>query len=560
MSGARIEYGGVAVGAKENFTAATTDKAEFVDLSELKKDGTRFLNYGNPCELYSVALDGKTNAFPENTEEADLGLWSQQISDAQGKFATDIVLTLTSSQYYYSSSGITFVFDTYNNIYSNHIIIEWYQDNNMIMTETFYPDSAFYFCSKKVENYNKIIVTFKSINMPYNRLKLRSIEYGMQIVFYGDELKNAKIIQKIDPLSAQIMINTCDFTIDSKKNIEYSFEERQPITVYFNDILRLTAFVETAKRKSKNIWTIQAEDYIGLMENVVFYGGIYVNKNATDLLIEIFEKAKVPYEIAEEFDNEVVSGYIPYTNCREALMQVCFAIGAVVDTSNSNVVKVFIINQTVNQNIPLERIMQGQNFTEYAKITAVEVSAHEYVPISETVVVYDSNESGEGNNIFVKFSEPLHSLNITGGTIVKSETNYAIINANANCELVGSKYEHREIIKSKQNPIISETDVDNIISVQNATLVSITNLDKVIERCYNYYSSQNLINLKIVEGKHEVNENNETTVTYDQATKIGEVITCDTEYLGNLKGYIVKQSYNLNGGIIIKDTVIHKTE
>ena len=34
---------------------------------------------------------------------------------------------------------------------------------------------------------------------------------------YGDELKSAKIIQEIDPLSSQISINTCDFVIKSKR-------------------------------------------------------------------------------------------------------------------------------------------------------------------------------------------------------------------------------------------------------------------------------------------------------------------------------------------------------
>lgn len=577
MRGIRIDYGGFAVGAKENFVPSTADKESFVDLGELQQEGLAFPNYGNPCELYSVLLDGNTKPLPDDMGSANIGWWSEQISGENGEFAEPIVLTLTSSEFYYTSSGITLTFDTYNGIFANDIVIGWYQDDIIIGEEKAYtPDSAFYFCQNKVENYNKVVITFNSINMPYNRLKLRSIDYGMKITFYGDELRNAKIIQEIDPLSSQIAINTCDFTLDSKRNIEYSFQERQPVAVYFNNILQSTSFIKSFTRKSKNVWNIQAEDYIGLMENTVFYGGIYSNKNAVDLLEEIFIKANVPYSISD-LSNEAVTGYIPYTSCREALMQVVFAVGAVVDTSNSNSINVYKLNDEITQTIPLERIMQGQNFDEETKVTAVEVTAHKYIPTNEIVMVYDATESGTGQNIFVKFSEPLHDLSITNGTISQSHTNYAVINASANCTLTGQKYEHTQTVSTIKNPILTDTDIENVVSVQNATLVSSGNIDNVLAKCYNYYVNNNIINLKIVEGKHEkkndkvkygqaiygtfkYGDTSNTTIIYDEPTKVGEYIECETEYLGNIKGTIIKQTYNLNGGILIKDTQMKRGE
>ena len=569
MRGIRIDYGGIAVSAKDNFVPSTTDKESFVDLGELQQEGLTFPNYGNPCELYSVLLDGNTEPFPDNTETANIGWWSEQLSRENREFASPIELTLIANGFYYTSSGITLTFDTYNNIYANNIVIRWFRDDALLVEESFSPDSAFYFCQKKVENYNKIIITFKSINMPYNRLKLRSIDYGMRITFYGDELKNAKLIQEIDPLSSQIAINTCDFTLDSRRNIEYSFQERQPVTVYFNDILRSTSFVKSFKRKSKNVWNIQTEDYIGLMESDTFYGGIYSNKNAVDLLEEIFSKANVPYNISD-LANESVTGYIPYTSCREALMQVAFAVGAVVDTSNSDRINVYKLSGEITQTIPLNRIMQGQNFDEESKVTAVEVIAHRYIPIADSIKVYDASESGTGNNIFVKFSEPLHDLSITNGSFavddkgnVLKHTNYAVITANANCVLTGKKYEHTQTVSTMKNSIITDTDTENIVSVQNATLVSSDNIDNVLERCYNYYSTNMQVNLKIIEGKHKsrygefkYGEHAYGKSIDDMPTNVGEKITCKTEYLGDVKGRILKQTYALNGGIIVKDTKI----
>ena len=208
------------------------------------------------------------------------------------------------------------------------------------------------------------------------------------------------------------------------------------------------------------MWSIQSEDYIGLLDSIPYYGGMYTNKNAVELLTDIFTVAKVPYSIDDIFSNAVVTGYIPFTTCRDALMQVAFAIQAVVDTSNSEIVKVFALEEDVKQTIPLNRIMQGQNFSDDETVTGIEVTVHSYKPITETIDVYDSSESGTGQNIFVKFSEPLHDLSITNGTITQSHTNYAVINANTGCILQGQKYEHTTQTCRKNNPIVLANETE----------------------------------------------------------------------------------------------------
>ena len=90
----------------------------------------------------------------------------------------------------------------------------------------------------------------------YNRLKLRSIDYGYGTYFYGDELAKCKAIQEIDPISTPIPINTCDFTLDSKSDMEYSFQAKQPLSVFYNDELKATVFVEKSKRTAKRIWSV----------------------------------------------------------------------------------------------------------------------------------------------------------------------------------------------------------------------------------------------------------------------------------------------------------------
>ena len=546
-----VKYTDIALGARADFEVETGKSLPVSNKDLFKGNGDNFGRYDIPFELNSFLLDGKAQFLPEDNP-AQLSFVGEQISNENGEFEYPIQFVLE-AEGTYASSGITIIFDEQKNIYASRLNIEWYNGNTLLHSEEFFPTSANYFCNRNVNFYNKVIITFYSLNVPYSRLRVNFIEYGLSVQFKGNELKTAKIIQEIDAISTSVPINTFDFSIDSKKDIEFSFQTKQPVEVYFNDELKSTSFVKNAKRKSKTVWEINSEDYIGLMDTIPFSGGIYEDKNAKDLLADIFTLSKVPYNIDSVFDNLTVSGHIPYTTCREALMQVCFAIQAIADTSNSDKVNIFALSNEVTQDIQKSRIMQGQNFEDSTRVTAVELTAHAYNEISDTLVAYDAKKSGIGENIFVTFKEPLHTLSISNGTIIESGSNYAIINAMSECVLTGAKYEHTTTVYRKRNPLVLSTDIENIVAIENATLVSLNNVDNLLETCYNYIVNIEKTNAKIIDGKH-VDYNG--IVTYDQPTNVGDIINFETEYLGSKTGRIIKQAFGLNGGILVKDSVV----
>lgn len=537
-----VRYTDIAIGAKESFGISVDKRLPASNVELIKTEGATFKRYDMPFDLNSMILDGAAEFLPEDGL-AEIGFISEQLSDENGDFVEPIVIEFISSETF-ASAGLTLRFDEIKNIYPTHIRIDWYNGDMLLDGSDFNPTSSNYFCNKKVEFYNKFVITFYSLSVPFNRLILNHVEYGLMAEFGAKELRSAKMIQEIDPISTSVPINTFDFAIDSKKNIEFSFQTRQPIDVIFNGEKRATAFVKSAKRKSKTMWDIHAEDHIGLMDSVYFKGGIYSNKNAVDLIDEIFSVAKVPYGAEIGFGDIVVSGYIPYTTCREALMQVIFAIGAVADTSNSDKVNIFALKKDITQEISRRRIMQGQNFEDETRVTAVELMSHSYNETNETLVAYEAEKSGTGNNIFVSFTNPLHDLTITSGSIVESGVNYAIINANSGCTLTGKKYEHTMVIHRKDNPLVLSTDIENVVAIEDATLISSNNIDKILLLCYNYIVNTEKINMRIIDGKTNIN------------TKVGDLISYETEYIGKKTGRIIRQSFSLVGGMLVKDSVV----
>lgn len=553
--GVFIKYGDIAVGAKEEFVPTSQDKTNFTDFSDFKKD-ISFPNYTNPCELYSTALDGKDLPLPTDAETANIGWWSEQLSNEDGVFETPIILTAFANENVFTSIGITLVFDTINEIYSNDVKIQWYNGDTLLSEKEFFPNSSNYFCANKVEFYNKIVVTFYSINMPYNRLKVHGIEYGFGAEFSGKELKNVKIIQELDPISKEISINICDFDLISNRDIEFSFQDRQSVETYFDGKIKSKTFIKDFERKSKTQWSIKTEDYIGVMENSYFNGGVYNNKNAKELFEEIFNAANVPFEIDNSISEIVLSGYIPYTTCREALMQVAFAAGVVIDTSERFDVGVYMLSNEVKQKISLARIFEGQKIKNQTRITDVEIASHSYSKTDDEKVVYEASELGTGENIFVVFSDPLHELTTEGnGSIIESGDNYAMINANsADFVLKGKEYKHTENITTKKNPNILLTDTKNVISIKNATLVSKNNVDNLIEKCYNYFVNSREINSRVAERKRITSNG----IVYDEPIIVGNLIETETQYLGDIKGIVEKVDYNLNGGIIVKNITVRE--
>ena len=578
--GVAISYGDVSPGAKENFKSEA-EQSQFDTLNQLQLYNAEYPDYGNPCELYSVALDGKAKAFPSAPPKFNIGFISKIASDENGAFPIDggIVLTLTAGGQY-SSQGFTITFDTYNNIYCSYLNIKWYRDNQLIDEEDFTPDNSVYFCEKKVSNFDKVKISFYKMNMPDNRLKIRGIEFGYGTMFLGGELQNVYITQEMNPITSELGINTTDFILVSKSKREYTFQERQPIKTYFNGQLKSSTFVKSSKRNAKNVWEVQSEDYIGLMDDVTFYGGMYNGEvNAYELLVEIFNTAKIPYTINEDLKDKLIYGYLPIATCRDALMQVAFAVQNVVDTSEREDVIVYKLQSDVKQKIPLERISQGQNFTTSSDVSRVELTVHTYAEAAlEEIVLYDASKSGTGKNIFIKFSQPMHDIYIRpldgNNKIIESHVNYAIINASSeDCILRGDYYHHTTEKIGKDNPLYLENNEKNAISVDNATLVSKNNANEVLDSCFDWLLKTTTINQKIAERKNVVygekirygqkkygefkyGEKTPDIITYDEPIHLGDNIETETSYMGNITGRVIRQAFHLNGNILSKEVVM----
>ena len=572
--GVKIKYGDVAPEAKESFSTSVSEKADFVNLSQLQQYNLRVPNYANPCEYFMVPLDGTTTVMPAEPENEIMGYVSENISNANGVFETPIVFTMTAESKF-TSKGLTFTFDTYNNIFPDSINIKWYDDDTLLSDKDFTPNTAFYFCSNEVEHYNKLVIQFNSMVLSYSRLRVQSIDFGYGTFFFGNELRAVTVSQQTNPLSLELPINTVSFTLESKNDIEYSFQTKQPLETYFGGELRQSTFVTTSTRTAKRQWRVESEDYIGQMENITFYGDVYTSKNVKELLTSTFSEARIPLHISSDLDTATITGYIAPTTLRDAVQQICFVINAVATTSAVDGVKISKLNDTIVEHLPLSRIRQGQSFKSSERVSQVSLEYYTYYAPDTTSEeaewenLYKASESGTGENIVVTFSEPHYHFLISNGEILHNTANYAIINAQENCRLRAYKYKSMSQKLIAINDDISKSEHPVEKAVSGVTLVNESNAQGILDKLYDYFLRVTTTKMKFNEGYHKDNSHKYGafkygTEKYKKSTKsdvyvfdtiinVGDLITADTEYLGVVTGRILSEKYNCNGSILVKE-------
>lgn len=550
-----IQFGFVDVTAKADSGLIVNDQQDFVDLDDLKSDDIVETKYGT-LERNQFALDGSFELMPETLK--NMCWWSNQMSNENGIFETPLTLEIDFTENH-SSLGLTFLFSEAGD-YCNKLNIKYYdKNNNLISNADFEPDNYKYVANNIVENYTKIIITFYSTNNPCRYLKLYQILYGAEKTFEGESLKSASILEEVDLLSSEIPINTLDFTIYSvdddfnilnPQGVYTLLQQRQKLKV--TEILTKenktidmgTFYLDTWKNKHDKQMDISAIDLVGIMDKTDFNGGMYENVTVAKILQDIFASAGLnsdDYEIQEDLATIVLKGYIPICTHREALQQVIFAIGAVADCSRSSKIKIYTV-EDVEKVEDRKIIDKGNRFQGSLEIeqneivTGVSVVAHNFTKTTTSQKLYEGTL--DAGKTTIKFNDPVCNISCTGGTIVESNCNYAIISCAAESNVVINGYKYEDNL---QEYLVELEDFDddeakNILKIESAYLVSKSNAKNIATKILEYYKDTYKTSLEFLL--------NDETLTQD--------LEVDQNYNKLLVGHANKFDIDLTGGFIVK--------
>lgn len=395
----RVEFGLYDVTARSDSAPVTEDAKDFCNLSkDLLLESVPNQNKYGTLETRQWLMDGSFLFFPETPRQYFWGFWSTEQSNGNGAFANPPVLNIRFDKNH-SSSGLTLHFYSPTDDWASKVKIQWYDANDGLLAVTmFTPDAVDYYCAHKVENYRRIQLMFLETNKPGRYLKLAGIDYGVYLHFSGEEIIKAHVLEECDPLSAEVSINTLNLTLFNQEgrfsilNPEGYFDvlqHRQKLTVW-EDVRRSahdtsttsycmgTFYLDDWSNEDDTLADFTAIDTIGLLDGSPFDGGVY-DTHVASLAAEIL--SGYPYTLDTVLGEERIQGYIPAGTRREALQQLAFAIGAVVDCSRGEIIRIVPAPQRASGLIGTDRRLQdGSKVTLLTLVTAVSVTAHRYIP------------------------------------------------------------------------------------------------------------------------------------------------------------------------------------
>lgn len=531
MAKNKIVYADIAPEAKRDATPSM-DVAPFCDVDDLLLDTITVPKVATGEPNY-WKLDGTFDVFPNSPNGKTWGAWSSTKCGNDGAFATPPVLTVGFSELQ-SSVGLTFNFDSHDACYCNELYIQWFRSNSEITHATFYPDKVSFACILEVRLYDKVVITFRCLSKPRRTLKLFSIIFGIMREFEHDEIKNGKVYLKSSLLSESLEISTFDFDLIASESVPFMYQEGQPLYAYNGEKLISLFFITSSKQSGTNSWKLKTQNLVGMLDTAEHQGGIYTGETVAVVVADIL--GDYPYTIDGSISTATVHGWLPYSTKRANLQQLCFAIGAVVDTSNTDRILIRKKPTDTTRFFSTSRLYQGGSIENNKIVTAVNVTEHKYNESAETADIYKGTIDG---TVKVAFSEPYHDLTITGGTIVESGANYAIISGEGDVVLSGDKYADDSRVITKRNPNVAAGDKQNVREVTSAFLVTPENSADVVQRVYDYVMMTSQIKQSVIWDGERPSERVETT----------------TSFSGDYAGYIEALTMTL-GNTVKADVVI----
>lgn len=291
-------------------------------------------------------LGGANKLAPNTYSPGRIGLVTAEASGSAGTFATNPVLTIIFGSAH-AVNGVTLYFSETD--WASEATIYYYDASDVILdTRTIYPTSRKYYDDLGgLANVKKIIITFIKTNNPYRFIKLENIDFGRSLVFSGNELKRATVIEEIDPTSIQSPTNSLELEVISSAEllsiIDAAEDSGWPLDAYElidNDVVYMGRFyVDEWEQPTTSRVRISCVDRLKLLENQTYFGMVFYDSPPYTIGGMIDNMAYyVGFDYTIDPDLSAIgftNAGMYYTNVRDALQKIAMAAGGYVTCSRS---------------------------------------------------------------------------------------------------------------------------------------------------------------------------------------------------------------------------------
>lgn len=501
------------------------------------------------------------------SEELEQTYVSSYMSDKNCLFSDKACITLTSSVYL-TTLGLTMVFDSIDKNYAKKLKVKAYRDSTMIMDKDYtlssYSDRLIFADNEELVRWNKIEIYFIESSLPYRRIRVNQLLFGIMETYTDENLISAESKEKTTMINSELPTHTFKFSIDNMNKLfnpdnpqgwyRYILQQ-QPISYEWGYQLDdgtiewilggkmlLTGSVEVGENQV-SFSTTSLINYL----TKVYKKGVYNSSGRSlyDLAVDVLEDSNIDssqYNLWSGLKSIKTDAPLPKLEARQLLQIIATTGNCILFTNRENVINIQPFNYVLNPD--------GMSYDFITSNPVVKVQSELH-----NTIIYINHYSKEDNVSELFKNESLEitgtktieieydlatdiSATITGGTIVSANYygRYAMLKITNTGEdtislkVSGKKINNSQTIDSKQfNDDGENIEYKNDLITQ---MVESSKETKLKDFIGNWYNNRNIYSFE-----------NRGDIVKDTR----EIIPIETDFSNSLIGYLVENNINYDG-------------
>jgi len=544
---------------------STNSEEIFSNLDKIKENTiAQSKNYATLEQNFWI-LDDSQPIY--ESEKIDQTYTSSYVSDKYCRFSNEPYITLTSS-IYLTTLGLSMTFDSINENYAKKIKVKAYRDDVIIMNKDYtldsYKDRVIFADNEELVRWNKIEIYFVESSLPYRRIRVNQLLFGIEETYTDNEILSASSKEKTTMINSELPTHTFNFTIDNMNKLfnpdnpdgwyRYILQ-RQPISYewgYQLDdgtieyVLGGNMLLTGSADVGENQVTFSTTTLINYL-TTTYKKGVYnaSGRSLYDLAVDVLTDNDIDssqYNLWEGLKSIMTDAPLPKLESRQLLQIIATTGNCTLYTDRENIINIQPFTYVLNEDgmdydfITSKPVVNVQSelhnsivyINHYTIDTSVsELFKNEELEITGTATV--EVEYDLATNI---------SATITGGTINSATYygRYAVLeitnDGDSTISLIisGNKITNSQTVDIKNyNSDGEDVEYQNDLITQMSESSKTTKLNEFIG---NWYNNRNIYSF-----------NNRGDILKD--TK--EVLPIETDFSSSLIGYLVENNISYNG-------------